>query len=101
MNNLLNIGINQNTIDEMIKINGINLVADLNDNYLSAYNIVDGLRQLFISEENIESLLIYGINLFFMDYNSFINKIKGHDLKNISERINADYNEAIEIFLND
>lgn len=101
MNNLLNIGISQNTIDEMIKVNGINLVADLNDNYLSTYNIIDGLRQLFISEENIESLLIYGINLFFMDYNLFINKIKGQDLSNISERINADYNEAIDIFLND
>lgn len=101
MNNLLKIGISQDTIDKMIEINGINLVADLNKNYLIAYNIIDGLRQLFISEENIESLLIYVINLFFMDYNKFINKIKGEDLGYISSRINEDYNEAFNIFLNE
>ena len=101
MNNLLKIGISQDTIDKMIEINGISLVADLNKNYLIAYNIIDGLRQLFISEENIESLLIYVINLFFMDYNKFINKIKGEDLGYISSRINEDYNEAFNIFLNE
>ena len=100
MNNLLKIGISQDTIDEMIKFNGINVVADLNKNYLSSYNIIDGLRQLFVSEESIESLLVYVVDLFFMDYNSFINKIKGQDLREISDRLNTDYNEAFEIFLN-
>lgn len=101
MNNLLKIGISQNTIDEMIKVNGINLVADLNENYIVTYNIIDGLRQLFISEEDIKLLLIYVIKLFFMDYNDFINKLKGQDLQYISEQISEDYNAAYDIFLED
>lgn len=99
MKNLLKIGLSSEIIEEMIENNGIYLVTDLNDNYLDAYKIINTLEQIKISKDTINLLLINLIQLFFMDYNKFLEKLRDKDLTDISDRINSDFEEAYDIFL--
>ncbi|MBQ9019440.1 MAG: hypothetical protein IJ097_03950 [Bacilli bacterium] len=101
MNNLLKIGISQETLDEMIRVNGLHRVAYLNKDYNIVYHIRDALKQILITDDNINSLLINMIDLFSMDYSKFIFKLKNSNLKEISDNINSDYNYAFDIFLDD
>jgi len=101
MNNLIEIGIDKETIDEMIENHGVRKIAYLNKEYKGVYRILDIFKQLLISEDNINSLLIEMPDIFSMDYNKFISKIRDKDLKEISRIINEDYEEAYDMFLKD
>lgn len=101
MDNLLKIGIDQNTIDNMIDFNGIYDVEDLNINYENTFRILEVFKKLKITKENINLMLQECIDIFLMDYNKFIAKLRYTDLGEASARINMDINEAKNIFLND
>jgi hypothetical protein len=100
MENLLKIGISQNTIDNMIESNSIFKVDELNFNYNNTNRILTTLKQLKISEEAIEVLLVQYIDLFKMDYNRFISKLRYADLNEVSFSINNDVSAVEDIFLN-
>ena len=101
MENLLKIGISQETIDNMLEVNTIFDVDDLNVNFNNTNRILSVLKQLKIREETINILLINYIDLFLMDYNKFLLKIKNCDLHELSENINNDAEVVKDIFLND
>lgn len=101
MDNLLKIGISQDTINNMIETSGINNVEELDVNCDNTKKILTALKQLKIRQETIDILLINYIGLFLMDYNKFLLKIRNCDLKELSFDINNDAGVVEEIFLND
>lgn len=101
MDNLLKIGISQDTINNMIETSGINNVEELDVNYDNTNKILTALKQLKIRKETIDILLINYIDLFLMNYNKFLLKIRNCDLKELSFDINNDAGVVEEIFLND
>ena len=101
MDNLLKIGIDQNTIDNMIDFNGIYDVEELNINYENTFRILEVLKKIKITNENINLMLQKCIDIFLMDYNKFIAKLRYADLSEVSTRINMDIYESKNIFLND
>ena len=101
MDNLLKIGIDQNTIDNMIDFNGIYDVEELNINYENTFRILEVLKKIKITNENINLMLQKCIDIFLMDYNKFIAKLRYADLSEVSARINMDIYESKNIFLND
>lgn len=98
MDNLLKIGIEQETIDKMIEVNDIFLVEELDEKHLDTLKIINTLRELKIDKENIDLMLINYIDIFLMDYDSFVNKLKDVDLNNFSNMINNDLEAAYDIF---
>ena len=72
MDNLLKIGISQDTINNMIETSGINNVEELDVNYDNTNKILTALKQLKIRKETIDILLINYIDLFLMNYNKFL-----------------------------
>lgn len=101
MDSLLEIGIDEKTIDKMIENHGVRKIAYLNRDYKGVYRIIDVFKQLLISEDNINSLLIEMPDLFSMDYDKFISKLRDKDLREISRVLNENYEEAFDLFLND
>ena len=99
MLDLIEIGISENIIDEMINYNGVTKVGLLNAEYKNTYKIISALEEIRIDDTTINLLLINMIDLFFIDYDKFINILKNNDIKDISERINIDFTEAYDIFL--
>lgn len=98
MDNLLKIGIEQETIDKMIEVNDIFLVEELDEKHLNTLKIINTLRELKIDKENIDLMLINYIDIFLMDYDSFVNKLKDVDLNDFSNMINNDLEAAYDIF---
>ena len=101
MNNLLKLGISQDTIDKMIDSYNITIVNDLNVNYEKAFRILNGLKAIEIKDEIINQILINRIDLFTMDYNKFVNKLVKYDLKEFDEEINFDIGAVEDIFYAD
>ena len=101
MNNLLKLGISQDTIDKMIDSYNITIVNDLNVNYEKAFRILNGLKAIGIKDEVINQILINRIDLFTMDYNKFVNKLVKYDLKEVAEEINFDIGAVEDIFYAD
>lgn len=101
MDNLLKIGISQDTIDNMINANGVFNVDELDANYNNTNRILTILKQLRIGQETIDLLLVNYIDLFLMDYNKFISKLRYADLSEVSFSINNNLDAVEDIFLND
>ena len=73
------------------------LTVDLNGHIITVKNAF----KLKIRKETIDILLINYIDLFLMNYNKFLLKIRNCDLKELSFDINNDAGVVEEIFLND
>ena len=98
--NLLKLGISQDTIDKMIDNYNVSIVSELEMEYENVFKILNALKMLRIND--IDELLINKKDLFLMDYDKFMSKLKGKDLKEVSELINASGGFAIDdIFFND
>lgn len=100
MDNLLKIGISQETIDSMIDKYGIYDVDKLNKEYYNTFSIINALRELKIHDDRITLLLNNYIDLFLMKYDKFIEKLRDKDLNKIGISINADIESVEDIFLN-
>lgn len=96
MDNLKEIGISEKTITDMIEVNGVSVVDDLDTNYENAYKIIMLLKKLNIKK--IDSLLVERIDLFFKDYQNFIDTLKDKNLIEISNYINEDLSNVDDIF---
>ena len=98
--NLLKMGISQDTIDKMIDNYNISIISELEMEYENVFKILNALRMIRIN--NIDELLINKKDLFLMDYDKFMSKLKGKDLKEVSELINSSGGFAIDdIFFSD
>ena len=101
MENLINIGISTDVINEMIVNNGETKIFKLDSQSDNVYKIILVLKELNIFDDIINSLLIYNTDIFLIDYDTFISKLKEYDLEELSERINNNFDSVIDIFLND
>ena len=101
MNNLLKIGISENLIDRMIDFNGAVKVTKLDKKAANAFKIIATLKEIHITPSILESLLIYTIDLFFLDFDVFTSKIKENDILELSETINNDFESVNDIFLSE
>ena len=96
---LLEIGIKEDIINEMIEYNGITKVTNLNEKFDNVQKIIITFKELMFTEDTINSLLIYLIDLFFIDYDKILLKIKEYDPSELSEIINNNYEEAYKLFM--
>lgn len=96
MNNLLKIGIDKNTIDEMYKNNEEGVVSYLNYNYEYVKEILDNLS--FLKKETINQLLTYYNDIFFIDRDTAIKAFTAPELKGLKDQIDANPFILYEIF---
>ena len=85
--NLIKIGISEDTIKELQKKYDESFIEKLDLHYEDAFKIINALKAIKIEE--IDRLIIGDIYFFFMDYDEFISKLRNKDLKEVSNRINA------------
>lgn len=97
MNNLIKIGISEDTINTINANYGIYTLEDLNDSYLNVYKIINTFKELKINDEVITELLENSVNIFLMDYDIVLSKLKDKDLKIVADRINSNFIEAEKI----
>ena len=93
---LLDLGFSRELINNIIKINGENTYADLCFNAEDATNIINYLKEIGI--QPIEELLIYKIDIFFMN----LIAIKGYALKKkineLVDLVNEDFSNIDLLF---
>ena len=75
MDNLIKIGISEDTINTINANYGIYTLEDLNDSYLNVYKIINTFKELKINDEVITELLENSVNIFLMDYDTVLSKL--------------------------
>ena len=98
MNNLLKVGIKQNVIDDMIENNSTSSVIALDNSYDNVFKIFNTLKILKVKDSIIDNLLINRIDLFFMDYEKFLEKVKKYNQNEIAYLLDADITNVEDIF---
>lgn len=96
MNNLLKIGIDKNTIEEMYKNNEEGIVNYLNYNYEYVKEILDNLS--FLKKETINQLLLYYNDIFFIDRDTAIKAFSTPGLEGLKDQIDTNPFILYEIF---
>lgn len=90
MNFLKEIGIDDNTIEKIIEQNGAAVITNLEANYDNASKIYKILKKININ--CIDELLIYEIDLFFIDYDILIKNINNlPNLRQFVDSVNDDF----------
>lgn len=94
MNYLMNLGIDKETIDEIIEKNGNAIIPSFEYNEEKITNIINYLK--YVGIKNIRELLIYEVDLFLRDFDKIKRKIRVEDFETIYN-INGDYTYIEEI----
>ena len=87
--------INNDVINEMKSNNVSANLYNLSCNSDEVIKIVQYLNKIGVNCVN--ELLIYRINIFFLDFETFIEKFVKNDIDNFVKIINTDYNLVDEI----
>ena len=82
-------GISNNVLVEMIKNNTETSIFDLSCNDEDAIEIIKYMRNIGIT--NIEELLIYRIDIFFLTFEQFIKRLSKFNIPALVNHINDDY----------
>lgn len=85
MNNLKELGINNNTIERIIKNNSESIIFTIENNIENITEIINYMKQIGIY--NIDELLVYEIDYFLLNINTLKNKITNQE---IIDNINND-----------
>ena len=88
MSYLLDLGFSNETIDEILKVNGEAISLSFECNEESISNIINYLN--YIGIRNIDDLLIYEVDFFLNDFEDVKSMIKNEDY-DIINSINNDY----------
>ena len=89
-------GITDKVIQEIKKLNSNANLYNLNCNQDEAIKIIQCLRDKGVT--CVEELLMYKIDLFFMDFDSFKNGYLKQDVENFVKQINDDYLKINEFY---
>ena len=82
-------GISNNVLVEMIKNNTETSIFDLSCNDEDAIEIIKYMRNIGIT--NIDELLIYRIDIFFITFEQFIKRLSKFNIPALVNHINDDY----------
>ncbi len=82
-------GISNNVLVEMIKNNTETSIFDLSCNDEDAIEIIKYMRNIGIT--NIDELLIYRIDIFFLTFEQFIKRLSKFNIPALVNHINDDY----------
>lgn len=82
-------GISNNVLVEMIKNNTETSIFDLSCNDEDAIEIIKYMRNIGIT--NIDELLIYRIDIFFLTFEQFIKRLSKFNIPALVNHINNDY----------
>lgn len=86
---LKDVSINDNTIIEMMKNNNEASLFDLSCNDEDAIQIINYMRGIGIT--NIDELLIYRIDIFFLTFEQFIKRLSKFNVPVLVNLINENY----------
>jgi negative regulator of genetic competence, sporulation and motility len=95
MNNLLEIGISNNTIKEMINKNDYLTIEDLDFNYNNVKDIIKYFKNIGIN--NIDNLLINYNYIFFIDLDIIKEELNKYDINEVVNSINSDSSSIVEL----
>lgn len=98
MNELLKLGFTEKEIDNLIKDYDENRVYSLILNFENTKKIFNTLKSMHVSD--VKNLVFCRIDLFTMNYDEFVLKLKNSNITNIGERINDDVDVIEDIFFN-
>lgn len=82
-------GISNNVLVEIIKNNTETSIFDLSCNDEDAIEIIKYMRNIGIT--NIDELLIYRIDIFFLTFEQFIKRLSKFNIPALVNHINDDY----------
>lgn len=82
-------GISNNVLVEMIKNNTETSIFDLSCNDEDAIEIIKYMRNIGVT--NIDELLIYRIDIFFLTFEQFIKRLSKFNIPALVNHINDDY----------
>ena len=85
MNNLINIGFNKETIDELIENYGVGLVSGINAESLNTSKICELIKAFGISD--INDYIYYHIDIFTYNYDNVKNIIMTADLDKLKKEV--------------
>lgn len=88
--------ISNELIDQIIEVHGKAVRDSLELNFENTYRVYNTLKMIGV--EDIDSLLLNKVDLFFMDYNEFTSKLENKDIREVARLINEDFNNVDEIF---
>lgn len=86
---LKNVGISNDVLVEMIKNNDETAIFDLSCNEEDAINIIKYMRNIGIT--NIDELLIYRIDIFFLTFEQFVKRLSKFNIPALVNLISEDY----------
>ncbi len=86
---LKNVGISDDILIEMLKNNNEAAIFDLSCNEEDAINIIKYMRNIGIT--NIDELLIYRIDIFFLTFEQFVKRLSKFNIPALVNHINDDY----------
>ena len=86
---LKNAGISNDVLVEMIKNNDETSIFDLSCNDEDAIEIIKYMRNIGVT--NIDELLIYRIDIFFLTFEQFIKRLSNFNIPALVNHINDDY----------
>ena len=86
---LKNVGISNDVLVEMIKNNDETAIFDLSCNDEDAIEIIKYMRNIGVT--NINELLIYRIDIFFLTFEQFIKRLSKFNIPALVNHINDDY----------
>ena len=84
--------INDNIINNIKNNNSESTLFDLSCNKDNCIKLINYMKNIGIM--NIDELLIYEIDIFFIDYDKLLNKITNYNINEIVRLINTDYNNV-------
>lgn len=88
---LKNAGISNDVLVEMIKNNDEAAIFDLSCNPKDSVEIIKYMRNIGITNTNIDALLIYRIDIFFLTFEQFIKRLSKFNIPALVNHINDDY----------
>lgn len=86
---LKNVGISNDVLVEMIKNNYETAIFDLSCNPKDSVEIIKYMRNIGVT--NIDELLIYRIDIFFLTFEQFIKRLSKFNIPALVNHINDDY----------
>lgn len=86
---LKNAGISNDVLVEMIKNNDETSIFDLSCNDEDSVEIIKYMRNIGVT--NIDELLIYRIDIFFLTFEQFIKRLSKFNIPALVNHINDDY----------
>lgn len=85
-------GISENTINNIKENNSESTLFDLTCNKDNCIRILNYMRELGINISNVDNILIYRIDIFFLDFEEFVKKIAKCNIPILINLINDNYN---------